>query len=156
MRVFTAPEERFRSDRIKVFLAGSIEMGTADDWQSALLEELEPYNIDVYNPRRKQWDASWEQSVNNPKFKEQVDWEIDAIEDADVVVFYFDPKTKSPITLMELGFVTYRHCRVVVCCPNGFWRKGNVEVVCSRMKENCHNSFAEFVEEIKNVIQYGI
>lgn len=156
MRVFNAPEERFRTDRIKVFLAGSIEMGTAEDWQSALLLELESYNIDVYNPRRKQWDSSWVQSIDNPHFKEQVNWEIDAIEDADLVVFYFDPKTKSPITLMELGLVAYRHTRVIVCCPDGFWRKGNVEVVCDRIGAKCHNSFVDFVADIKSVLQYGI
>lgn len=152
MRVFTAPEYRPSDDRIKVFLAGSIEMGSAEPWQDALLMELEPYEIDVYNPRRKEWDSSWVQSITNPQFNEQVNWEIDAIEDADLVVFYFDPKTKSPITLMELGLVAYRHVRVIVCCPDGFWRKGNVEVVCSRMGEKCHNSFTEFVADIKSVL----
>ena len=43
---------------------------------------------------------------------------------------YLDPKTKSPISLMELGLQAGSK-KLLVVCPDGFWRKGNVEVVCS-------------------------
>ena len=47
--------------------------------------------------------------------------------------FYFDPNTKAPISLMELGLVSQlEKTKVIVCCPNGFYRKGNVEVMCDR------------------------
>ena len=42
---------------------------------------------------------------------------------------YFAPETKAPITLLELGLFA-RTGKAVVCCPEGFWRKGNVDVVC--------------------------
>lgn len=35
------------------------------------------------------------------------------------------------MTLLELG-LTARSGRLVVGCPPGFWRRGNVEVVCHR------------------------
>jgi hypothetical protein len=35
------------------------------------------------------------------------------------------------ITLFELGLFA-RSGKLVVCCPDGFWRKGNVDVVCKR------------------------
>src|SRR5262249_13162647 len=38
---------------------------------------------------------------------------------------------KSPITLLELGLFA-RSGKLVVCCPVGFWRRGNIEVVCAR------------------------
>jgi hypothetical protein len=53
------------------------------------------------------------------------------MENADLIALYFDPKTKSPISLLELGLFANSK-KLVVCCPEGFWRKGNVDVVCER------------------------
>ena len=114
-----------------VFLAGSIEMGVAADWQTRLSLALESEAICILNPRRDEWDASWEQSISNPVFREQVEWELEAQEIADLIVMYFVPETKSPITLLELGLFA-RTGKLVVCCPDGFWRKGNVQIVCDR------------------------
>jgi hypothetical protein len=33
----------------------------------------------VLNPRREDWDSSWIQSIDNPQFREQVEWEIYAL-----------------------------------------------------------------------------
>jgi len=44
---------------------------------------------------------------------------------------YFDPATHAPITLCELGLLA-RSGRLLVACPDGYFRKGNVEVVCAR------------------------
>ncbi|MDP6442210.1 MAG: nucleoside 2-deoxyribosyltransferase domain-containing protein [Pirellulaceae bacterium] len=114
-----------------VFLAGSIEMGSAQDWQTTLAESLAETDAVVLNPRRDEWDASWEQSISNPQFREQVEWELDAQQMADVIAMYFAPDTKAPITLLELGLFAGSG-KLIVCCPAGFWRKGNVEVVCRR------------------------
>lgn len=81
--------------------------------------------------RREKWDASWRQSLDEPKFREQVEWELDGLERADVIATWFAPDTKAPITLLELGLFA-RSGKVIVGCPDGFWRKGNVEVVCAR------------------------
>lgn len=35
-----------------IFLAGSIEMGMAENWQSTLEKELEDYKVIILNPRR--------------------------------------------------------------------------------------------------------
>ena len=122
-----------------LFLAGSIEMDKAENWQRKIEEKLiEIDELTILNPRRDDWNSDWKQSISHPKFKEQVDWELDGIEEADTVIFYFDPNTKSPITLMELGLVAGMSHKsieknVIVCCPEGFWRKGNVDIICSRM-----------------------
>ena len=43
------------------------------------------------------------------------------------------PGTKSPITLLELGLHAGKNPqKLVVCCPDGYWRKGNVDIVCRR------------------------
>lgn len=130
MKVVKAPESLAFGGR-SVFLAGSIEMGKAVDWQTVLTEKLKDLNVTVLNPRRDDWDSSWEQKKTNPQFKEQVTWELNALNRADVIVMYFDPATMSPISLLELGLYASTG-KLIVCCPEGFWRKGNVDIVCDR------------------------
>src|SRR5262245_48903306 len=89
--------------RRSVFLAGSIEMGQAVDWQTEVTRALDDLDVVVLNPRRDEWDASWVQSIDNPDFRGQVEWELLAQERADVIAMYFAPATKAPITLLELG-----------------------------------------------------
>jgi Nucleoside 2-deoxyribosyltransferase like len=125
-----APLELHGGER-SLFLAGSIEMGQAELWQAEVERALVDEDIVILNPRRDQWDASWEQSIHNPPFREQVEWEISGQEVATVIAMYFAPATKAPITLLELGLFA-RSGKLVVCCPAGFWRRGNVEVVCAR------------------------
>lgn len=114
-----------------VFLAGSIEMGKAIDWQTQIAEQLKDKNYLLLNPRRKDWDSSWKQSIGNRQFREQVEWELSAMDMADKIIMYFDVNTKSPISLLELGLYASSG-KLIVCCPEGFWRKGNVDIVCKK------------------------
>jgi len=116
---------------VSVFLAGSIEMGKAVDWQTEITHRLRFLDVTVLNPRRDDWDSSWEQKISNDKFREQVTWELSCLERATHIAMYFDPTTKSPISLLELGLYA-KTGKLIVCCPEGFWRKGNVDIVCSR------------------------
>ncbi|MEL6130378.1 MAG: nucleoside 2-deoxyribosyltransferase domain-containing protein [Cyanobacteria bacterium J06628_4] len=86
-----------------VFLAGSIEMGTAEDWQTQVTQSLTNTNLTLLNPRRDRWDPTWKQTITNPQFRAQVEWELDAQTQATMIVMYFAPSTQSPITLLELG-----------------------------------------------------
>jgi hypothetical protein len=132
-----------------IFLAGSIEMGAAENWQSKILNDFKRYDILFFNPRRDDWDSSWKQELNNPQFYEQVTWELDHLNKADIIALYFDPNTKSPISLLELGL--YANTRsVVVCCPDEFWRKGNVDIVCQRYGIPVFNNYDAWLVEIKN------
>ena len=125
------PEPLPSADVPSVFLAGSIEMGSAIDWQSEVTRALADRPIVVLNPRRDDWDASWRQSIDDARFREQVEWELEAQERATVIAMYFAPETKAPITLLELGLFA-RSGKLLVCCPAGSWRRGNVEIVCAR------------------------
>lgn len=134
---------------IRVFLAGSIEMGKAVDWQTRFTEAVADIkDLIVLNPRRDDWDSGWEQSINNPQFKRQVDWELDNIEDVDWAVFYFDPATMSPITLMELGTRSWP-TRTIVCCPKDFWRRGNVEIFCARQAHPLVDTLEELIQKFR-------
>ena len=114
-----------------IFLAGSIEMGKAEDWQSQTEWLFRDKNVTLFNPRRAEWDASWTQDIENPQFYQQVNWELNALEKSDLIFMYFAPGTQSPISLLELGLFAHTG-KMVVCCPEGFWRKGNVDIVCDR------------------------
>ncbi len=135
-----------------VFLAGSIEMGSAEDWQTQVECALSDLDVLILNPRRDEWDASWEQSITNPLFREQVEWELTGLETASVVAMYFAPATKAPVTLLELGLCA-RAGRLVVCCPAGYWRRGNVEVVCRRYGVPLLASLAELTAEVRKRLQ---
>ena len=81
------------------------------------------------------------------------------LEMCSAAIMYFDPRMKSPISLLEMGLfacdvglntkpstakspgvsVTEPPChnfrapsKLHVVCPSGFWRKGNVDIVCQR------------------------
>lgn len=113
---------------VSVFLAGSIEMNKARLWQNEVQERFAGYPITFLNPRRDDWDSSWTQSVMDDNFRTQVEWEVKHISMADIVFFYIDPNTQAPITLWELGYMMKDTRKIIVCCPNGYWRKGNIEV----------------------------
>ena len=136
----------------KVFLAGSIEMGAAENWQEKVTDALSDLDIVILNPRRDDWDSSQEQSIDNEYFREQVEWELDAQEQCDLIVMYFDPNTKSPITLLEFGMFSQTG-RLLVCCPVGYWRRGNVEIVCERDKVPMFWEMEEFIPAIRREME---
>jgi hypothetical protein len=137
-----APGER------SVFLAGSIEMGQAGPWQAEVEEALRDVPAVILNPRRDEWDDSWEQSIHHPAFRTQVEWELEGMERASLIAMYFAPTTRSPITLLELGLWA-RSGKVIVCCPVGFWRRGNIEVVCARYGVPLLEELSQLVEAIR-------
>jgi hypothetical protein len=136
--------------KLSIFLAGSIEMGLAEDWQSKIEKELDGRDVTIYNPRRDSWDSSWVQSIHNEQFREQVEWELDHLDKSDVIVMYFDENTKSPISLLELGLYASSG-KMIVYCPEGFWRKGNVDIVAQRYDIRQVNSFNELLVALKSV-----
>jgi hypothetical protein len=89
-------------------------------------------------------------------FHEQVKWELDGQDSADVIVYYFDGNTKSPITLMELGLYindTDVYHKIHVFCTKDFWRYGNVKMVCDKWKVPVYEDETIFIESIKQSIK---
>lgn len=134
MKVITAPERVNFEGKISIFLAGSIEMGEATEWQKEAIEMLEAripkenhHLYQILNPRRPDWDSNWKQEYENPQFYQQVTWERKGLKGANIVLIILDPATKSPVSLIELGEF---HKKGVVVCPEGFWKKGNVDILC--------------------------
>jgi hypothetical protein len=138
---------------VSIFLAGSIEMGKAEDWQKTLTSELKSLGkgLTVFNPRRDDWDSSWEQKQSNVQFNRQVSWELNKLEECDVIFMYFSPETQSPISLLELGKFAGKK-EMIVCCPEGFWRKGNVEILCTRENVPLFNDIESAIGALKTKI----
>lgn len=122
------------SNRRTVFLAGTIDQLEGQggrNWRYTAIEHLEDLEITIYNPLRHDWDSSWKQHPSFQPFKDQVTWELKGLEEVDVIMLYLEPGSKSPISLLELG--TFRTSkRMVVGCPEGFYRRGNVQIFCER------------------------
>ena len=112
---------------------------------------LKDLDIVVLNPRRDDWDSSWKQNIDDPQFNEQVTWELSMIEQADVVALYLDPGTKSPISLLELGLAAFSG-KLIVCCPEGFYRKGNVDIVCERYCVETASSLEDLIEKVREKV----
>jgi hypothetical protein len=112
-----------------VFLAGTIDLGNSANWQRKFRDSLLDFDVAVFNPRRDTWDG--DASTDNPEFVRQVEWELRYLEFADIIVMNILGSSNSPISLLELGLFAQTG-KLRVCVPAGFYRYGNVEVVCHK------------------------
>lgn len=144
-KVYTAPAKYYNDfGYYRVFLGGSIEQGKAENWQLKVIDAFKTNDkILLLNPRRPSWS-----DLSN--LKEQITWELKGQEDSDVCIYYFDPATTSPITLLELGKFSGK---ALVCCPEGYFRKTNVDVFCERYKIPQVDSLEELIGVLKFKVQ---
>lgn len=147
-QVIYAPQPIPLSALPKVFLSGSIDNGQAEEWQTRLCKACIDLEVIFLNPRRPDWDSTWEPVKTNPQFCQQVNWELDGLEMADLIVVYITAASKAPITLLELGLHAHQS-NLIVCCEEGFWRKGNVDIVCERYGIKQVEGFDQMVEALK-------
>jgi hypothetical protein len=140
------------SPAMRLFLAGSIDSGMTKDWQALIVDRLRDLDVVIFNPRRDTWSPGISFESEPEESRRQINWELDAIERSDLMAFYFAPGTKSPISLLELGLISGRK-QAIVCCPPGFWRKMNVDVICDRFEIQQVNSLEDLVNEIKEKVR---
>ena len=119
--------------RVKIFLGDSIDMEKSENWQAIIEEQLSNYNVVVLNPRREDWNK---------------EWKLSALESSDIVVMYFAPDSQSPISLSEFGLYA-KTGKLIVLCPEGFWRKGNIDIVSEKYNIFEVNTFDELITELK-------
>ena len=153
MYVVQPPNRAPATQSMQIFLAGSIEQGKAEDWQQKFIHSLNGVNCSIYNPRRLDWNPDWTQSPENLEFSKQVSWEMDRITEADLIVFYFQPGTFSPISVGEFYYAAALGKPIMVCCPEGFWRKGNIDVVSLRhLNVRSYSTLDELIKAVKLVV----
>lgn len=147
MKIIKPRDTDQKPEGLTIFLAGSIDNGSAERWQDTVEKALADMKGTIFNPRRDNWLPDLKQDISEPEFAYQVNWELDHIEQADLVFFYFSPHGPAPITLMELGLAVDK--TVVVCCPDGYWRKGNVQVLCDRRKTPLHDDLPSAIHALR-------
>jgi hypothetical protein len=69
------------------------------------------------------------------------------LEAADAIAMHMAPDKDAPISLLEMGLFA-RSGKMIVACPEGFYKRGNVQVVCQRFGVELVNSLEELVEGI--------
>lgn len=138
-KFYVAPQVDDTEDNIgrRIFLAGTIDMGNSSDWQNTLISRLsddryQNLNITIYNPRR-------DKELNVDDQEEQIRWELNHLDKADVILVNILPDSKSPITLMEIGLYA-NSGKLVVVCPKEFYRYDNVRIVCEKYNIPLYNS----------------
>lgn len=134
-----------------IFFSGSVKSSMDRDWQVELTKSLSHLPVTVFNPRRvgiaeviqchtniiqPDWDNSWVEDIQDLRFRHQVNWELDHMKDADLVIVYFAAKGLSAVTLLEFGLCVAkmegRKGTMLVCCEPKYERRGNVQVVCAK------------------------
>jgi len=151
-QTITSPQALPTNDtRPKVFLAGSIEMGKAGDWQQQVQAALADQGVLMLNPRRADWNPAWRAEADEPEFRRQVEWELAALEQANIVLMYFAPGTQSPITLLEFGLYA-RSGKLLVAAPAGYWRKGNLDITGDRYGVPRFDDLPTLIDAVKQRI----
>jgi len=123
-----APDYSFttRNDAFRLFLAGGIT--GCPDWQSYVVKQLmfskSLAPVILLNPRRKNFPMDKPEEA-----KEQIRWEFEALNAANMILFWFPEETLCPITLFELGRHSIeRKTHLVVGCHPGYQRRQDVEI----------------------------
>lgn len=145
--VVSAPQPFINRNKKSVFLAGSIDIGKEVNWQTSIVEALSHLPVVVLDPFRPDWDSTWKEDITFEPFRTQVAWELEQREIADVVSIYFGPEAKATITLLELGLSAHTE-KAIVCCPAGYWKRGNVQAVCQKFGIKLVDSVEELAQGI--------
>lgn len=115
----------------RIFLAGTIDMGKSIDWQKATCDWFRA------RPQGKMSD-----------FEHQVNWELEHLEKADLIIMNILASSKSPITLLEMG-LHMRSGKLHVICEPGFYRYDNVRITCNRYGVPLYHSMDEFLKTVR-------
>ncbi|QCW28857.1 hypothetical protein FE772_21765 [Lysobacter enzymogenes] len=123
-------------------------MGGTTDWQAQLARELADEGVVLLNPRREDWNPAWKPVAEEPEFRRQVEWELTALQRADVIAMYLAPGSQAPVSLLELGLHAGSG-KVLLACPDGFWRKGNVDIVAQRYGIPSYDSLPALAQAVR-------
>ena len=129
----------------KIFMAGTIDMGNSRDWQMELYETFSSMDgrYILFNPRQEHWDASRPGEMDY-----QVRWELDHLEQADMIVMYILGTSKSPISLLEMGLHA-RGGKMHVICEKDFYRYDNVRITCDWYGVPMYETLDEFLKVLQ-------
>lgn len=98
MEIIRAPHTNPHFDK-PIFLAGGIT--NCPDWQSDIAALMEDIPGVAMNPRREGEFLDSDSDI-------QIEWEYNALREAELIMFWFPKETLCPITLFELGAFSHQ------------------------------------------------
>lgn len=120
-RVLECPGQLVSRSMHGVFLAGGIS--GCPDWQSEMIGLLQPAELTLFNPRRKEFP------INDPAAaRVQIEWEYRYLRKAAAVLFWFPCETLCPIVLYELGAWSMTKKPLFVGVHPEYKRRQDVEI----------------------------
>lgn len=132
-QVIYAPSNEAPSGLKSVFLAGTTSEVDAHDWREALSTALSDVPVTIYNPYRADWDSSWREDINFTPYREQVEWELEKQDKADIVVIYFHRPPRHRSVCSSLGSVRGFQERLSLSVPRGTGRGGMCKLCVGNM-----------------------
>lgn len=139
-------------------------------WRSDLAASLRDLPVSVMDPFRSDWNDTWLEDEEDEQFRSQVEWELHMHERADLIVVVFAPETKAPVSLLEMGLAVRAKVvgeggeegrdgegkerveawsKALVVCPDEFWKKGNVRIVCKMHGIECLKDIKELDKTVR-------
>ena len=123
--VYTSKEELSKEKGNYIFLAGSIDNRYFGNWRKKVIEEIGDNNI-ILDPTNTNHDK-----LSDEEMKLHIQWELDALNMADIILLNFLPNATSPISLVELGmYITSG--KLIVICPKEFYKNNYVTTLCKK------------------------
>ncbi len=140
--VITAPEP-IDASGFRVYLAGAIDMGRAVTWQAQVIAMLaDRPGLVLLNPRRDHFDAD--------TLDEQIRWELDALDAADVILMWFPADANAPISLLETGLYL-RSGKLLIGAEPGYERRRNLEITTERYGVPLWPQLHDLVEQLRRI-----
>ncbi|KAF7886280.1 hypothetical protein EAF00_010383 [Botryotinia globosa] len=123
---------------------------TSTDYKDATNEPNSFAPVTIIDPFNPAWDSTWREDASDDRFVAQVNFELEGLELADIVVVGFigaDVRAgkigAGGTALVELGTALKRKGqKVIVCVEKGFWKEGYVKVLCERFGVKCLDSLS--------------
>jgi len=120
MRYIEAPDI-YQSEGKSLFIAWGIS--NCPDWQKEYINYFKDTSLTLLNPRRNNFDID-DKSVEI----EQITWEHEHLEKADIISFWFWKETICPIVLFELWKYANSAKNICVGVHPEYQRKSDVEI----------------------------
>lgn len=112
-------------DETFCFLAGSIDFKESTSWRDLVVSGNSKNTI-FFDPTREDHDT-----LGNQEMMSHIQWELEALELADMIILNFLPEAKSPISLVEFGLYLKSN-KLIVVCPKEFYQYRYVSAICDK------------------------
>lgn len=146
-QVIRAPARPQQTHRLSIFLGGTASDTGEPDWRDTLNKGLADQAVAIFDPKRDDWDSTWREDFSDTRWADQIQWELDMQDTADIIVVLFHGVTAAPISLAEMGMAA-RTGKLIACALDGYCKKGYVEAVCRKFKA----PFVRSEDELRRVV----